>query len=296
MRKQELFLQFFSVYFWQKRGMLCLNRICTAQMPGKEPFMERKHTVRSRLRAHKEALGWGATVLGIAALLALTVWATPDLRQDLLPAYYTAEEAAQLTAEENMAAQPQAGAVLPPAETADTAEVAPVQTQPPAQTDAPSAYPQVPDDTVPVLADPSVSAAIEAAQPPDLLPPVAYTALQRGYGYGYNPNTEDYRFHRGSDLPAAEGTAVAAAVAGTVAEAYEDAYWGGVVVLAHEGGWHTVYRCLAPAVKVGDAVEAGSCIGYVAAAPAEAVQESHLHLELEKDGESRDPAAYLLLE
>ncbi|MBO7667543.1 MAG: M23 family metallopeptidase [Firmicutes bacterium] len=116
-------------------------------------------------------------------------------------------------------------------------------------------------------------------------------AVIRPYGYDFNPNTEDYRFHRGSDLAAAAGRPVFAPAAGTVREAAEDAYWGGVLIIDHEG-WTTVLRCVTPRVESGTRVQAGDFIASVAPAPAEAAEESHFHVEVEREGSSLDPLFY----
>ena len=125
------------------------------------------------------------------------------------------------------------------------------------------------------------------------LPLEGLPSIIRAYGYDYNPNTEDYRFHRGSDLAAAVGTPVYAVADGTVSESGEDSYWGGVVKISHGERWSSIYRCIIPAVAAGSSVKAGDLLGHVTPAPAEAVQESHLHLELELSGESQDAASLL---
>lgn len=127
----------------------------------------------------------------------------------------------------------------------------------------------------------------------ELVMPVNGTIL-RGQGYDYDPTTEDYRFHRGIDLSAAAGDPVFCAAAGKVTAAAEDAFWGGIVVVEHGGGWSSAYRGLEPAVEAGQQVEAGSLLGQVLSTiPAEAAQESHVHVELSLDGDSVDPSAWL---
>jgi len=119
-------------------------------------------------------------------------------------------------------------------------------------------------------------------------------AILRGQGYDYDPSTEDYRFHRGIDLSAAAGDPVFCAAAGKVTAAAEDAYWGGVVVVDHGGGLSSAYRGLEPSVEVGQQLEAGSLLGRVLSTiPAEAAQESHIHVELSLEGDSVDPSAWL---
>ena len=116
-------------------------------------------------------------------------------------------------------------------------------------------------------------------------------AIIRPYGFDFNPNTEDFRFHRGSDLAAAQGQPVFAPAAGTVREAAEDAYWGGLLIIDFDG-WSTVLRCVTPRVEAGTQVQAGDFIASVAPAPAEAAEESHFHVEVESEGESLDPKFY----
>ncbi|MBR5430270.1 MAG: M23 family metallopeptidase [Firmicutes bacterium] len=113
----------------------------------------------------------------------------------------------------------------------------------------------------------------------------------RPYGYDYNPNTEDYRFHRGCDLAAAAGQPLFAPAAGRVSQAEEDGYWGGVVVIDH-GGWSTVLRCVTPRVEAGSTVTAGDFVASAAPAPAEAAEDAHFHLEVEAQGQSLDPARF----
>ena len=118
--------------------------------------------------------------------------------------------------------------------------------------------------------------------------------VQRGHGYDYDPTTEDYRFHKGVDLAAEVGSAVLCAAPGQVTAAAHDAYWGGVVVVDHGGGWSSAYRGLDPDVEVGDQVEAGAILGYVRQnMPAESLQPSHVHVELMLEGDSLDPSLWL---
>ena len=118
--------------------------------------------------------------------------------------------------------------------------------------------------------------------------------LLRGQGYGFDPTTEDYRYHRGADLAAAPGEAVRCAGAGTVREAREDGFWGGLVTVDHGEGWVSVYRGLMPEVSPGQAVEAGTVLGRVReSVPGEAAQDSHVHVELLLEEESQDPALWL---
>ena len=150
-----------------------------------------------------------------------------------------------------------------------------------------------PPDDGEALRDATVAATAEAAVRHFSTPLALPAALLRGHGYGYDVNNEDYRFHAGIDLAADVGTSVYAAAAGTVTEAAADAYWSGVVTVDHGGGWRSVYRCLEPAVRAGESVAAGGLLGQVSPAPAEGAEPTHIHFELELNGESQDPAPWL---
>lgn len=251
-------------------------------------------------REDRERGRWAATFGVIAVLLVLTAYATPGLSGHLLPEWISAEDAEELRLasrqESEQAAQDAQSSVLPENQNAqDMAAQGTQDTQ--AQGGAAQDTQQAEEQQGPTPEALAVLAGGEEIAPEDGMAaafvPVAPLAgslrLQRGYGYDYNPNTEDYRFHRGCDIAAALDDAVLAVAAGTVSEAYADDYWGGVVVLVHEGGWSTLYKCLEPAVAAGEEVAQGALLGHILHAPAEAVQDPHLHLELEFAGESRDP-------
>ena len=146
---------------------------------------------------------------------------------------------------------------------------------------------------------PQGTEAAETAPPEASLPEISLQRLAGGelrvirpYGFDYNPNTEDYRFHRGSDLAASSGQPLFAPAEGTVRQAEEDAYWGGVLVIDFDG-WTGILRCVTPRVEAGAQVRAGDFIASVTPAPAEAAQDSHFHLEIETAGQSLDPARCL---
>ena len=252
-------------------------------------------------RQDKERGRWAATLAVVAVLLAATVYLTPELREDPLPTVTRPGENIS-TADAGQTAGPEQGET--PAAADDSAAG---QTQGGNEATPPQAgneaTPQTGAETTPspdaaaveVLAEPEQpqaedGEALSAAAPAFGMPLAGSLRVSRGYGYEYNPNTEDYRFHRGCDLDAALGSEVRAVAAGEVAEAHMDDYWGGIVIVEHTGGWTTVYKCITPSVTRGDAVQAGDALGAVVNAPAEAVQDPHLHIEVEHAGESRDPA------
>ena len=122
------------------------------------------------------------------------------------------------------------------------------------------------------------------------LTPYAVDAL------AYNQTTRDWRAHKGVDIAAEAGTAVVAAMDGTVYSVYEDETMGMTVVITHDGGYTTYYASLAENVAVtpGDSVSAGHTIGAVGCtALLESAIGDHLHFAVTCGNESVDPAQFL---
>ena len=114
----------------------------------------------------------------------------------------------------------------------------------------------------------------------------------------YNQTTRDWRVHNGVDYAAAEGTQVVAAADGRVTSVYEDDAMGCTVVIRHEGGYTTQYASLSQevAVKPGDQVAMGQCIGYVGdTALVETSYGSHVHFSVAHQNQPMDPAEFLQL-
>ena len=104
-----------------------------------------------------------------------------------------------------------------------------------------------------------------------------------------NPLTQVH--HDGIDIIADKGTPVLAAARGKVLTAEFDAQRGNYVVIAHEGGYSTLYAHLAELlVEAGTLVETGDEIGTVGNTGLST--GPHLHLELHRDGQLLNPADY----
>ena len=115
----------------------------------------------------------------------------------------------------------------------------------------------------------------------------------------YNQTTRDWRVHDGVDLAAETGTPVRAAAAGEVYTVYEDDTMGTTVVIRHKNGYTTRYASLSESVQVepGMQVAAGETIGYVGnTALLESALGDHVHFSVTCNGESVDPAKFLLQE
>ena len=123
--------------------------------------------------------------------------------------------------------------------------------------------------------------------------------IQRDYSMDalqYDQTMSDWRTHDGMDLSAEIGTKVLASRSGTVLRVYSDDLYGTTVVIDHGNGLVLSYANLEqiPTVYEGDAVAAGAVIGSVGdTAKCESLQESHLHLSAELNGESVSPLDYL---
>lgn len=98
-------------------------------------------------------------------------------------------------------------------------------------------------------------------------------------------------FHSGIDIPAPQGTPVAAAKAGTVVEAGYDSARGNYLILDHGDGLTTLYgQCRAVLAQEGDCVATGDIVAEVGATGM--ATGPHLHFEVRQDGEAQNPVAY----
>lgn len=109
----------------------------------------------------------------------------------------------------------------------------------------------------------------------------------------YSETMKDWRTHNGTDIAAPTGCRVVAALDGVITAVYTDPLLGGVVEQEAEG---LVWRyCGLDNIKAeaGQAVEAGDTLGRLETADGESAGESHLHLELLRDGNYLDPESVL---
>lgn len=110
----------------------------------------------------------------------------------------------------------------------------------------------------------------------------------------YSATYGDMRIHSGIDISCEVGTAVSACAKGTVVSVEDSASLGTTVTIDHGNGITVKYSALDKVtVKAQQNVSAGDIIGNVAAVPAECADQSHLHLEVLKNGNSADPLATL---
>lgn len=105
-----------------------------------------------------------------------------------------------------------------------------------------------------------------------------------------------WKTHDGADIAAAEGTAVASCMKGTVKEISDDPLWGVYVIIDHGDGIEGHYCGLAESlnVKAGQEVKMGEIIGQVGnTCEIECKLDPHLHFGITKNGRWIDPIAFV---
>lgn len=111
----------------------------------------------------------------------------------------------------------------------------------------------------------------------------------------YYPTLQEYKCNPSILIQSEEGTDVAAAFSGTVADVYHDAQLGTVVEMSLGNGYEAYYGQLENVdVAVGDTVRQGQIIGTVST-PTRfySIEGSHLNFRVNRDGEPVDPLDYL---
>ena len=116
--------------------------------------------------------------------------------------------------------------------------------------------------------------------------------LTSSFGYRTHPITGKTDFHTGVDLAAPQGTPVAAAWTGVVAETGFNDINGNYVKMIHSGNVCTTYNHLsAISVQTGQRLRRGEVVGLVGSTGIST--GPHLHFELLIDGVRVDPAPAL---
>ncbi|MGL5257607.1 MAG: murein hydrolase activator EnvC family protein [Proteocatella sp.] len=116
--------------------------------------------------------------------------------------------------------------------------------------------------------------------------------ITSGYGSRRDPVNGVSSFHQGLDIAAPKGTAVYAALDGTVIfSGYRNSY-GNVVMINHGGGIVTVYAHNSSLVaRQGQTVKAGDVISRVGSTGYST--GNHLHFEVRKNGSTVNPRGYI---
>lgn len=108
--------------------------------------------------------------------------------------------------------------------------------------------------------------------------------------------TGTWQTHNGVDLSCETGTDVFSVDTGTVKEVCQDALWGYTITIDHNNGVISRYCGLDGSVEVreGDDVQPGQKIGVIGNVPdLESALDTHLHLEIQRNGAYIDPMEYL---
>lgn len=109
-----------------------------------------------------------------------------------------------------------------------------------------------------------------------------------GVGWRQDPFTGEWRFHKGVDLGAPEGTPVASLTRGKVVFSGWQRGYGNTVVIENDTGVRTRYAHLSErGVNAGEEVSKDQVLGKVGSTGR--ATGPHLHLEMEKDGRLVDP-------
>ena len=112
------------------------------------------------------------------------------------------------------------------------------------------------------------------------------TELQYSDTYG------DMRLHKGIDIELPLGSEVTAGAKGTVSEISDDALLGKCVTVEYSGNI-TVKYCGFDTLSVseGESFSAGRVFGTTGTVPSECADNSHIHIEVKKDGKTVEPSS-----
>ena len=166
----------------------------------------------------------------------------------------------------------------------------PQQNVPLKETEKPTATPKADKETV-TQPQQETETATETAQPKFILPVQGTIfAAFSGDELVYNKTMDDWRTHNGIDIRANRDVGVKAGCDATVDKVYKDGMLGWTVELDC-GSFTAKYSGLGDnvMVKEGDRVKQGDTIGVVGEIPLELSEESHVHLEIVKDGRTINP-------
>ena len=113
--------------------------------------------------------------------------------------------------------------------------------------------------------------------------------ITSAFGFRMHPLTGKPDFHTGTDIAAAEGTEILAALGGTVTEVgYNDGY-GNYVEITHSSGLQSYYKhCSEVLMREGDTVTRGQAVALVGSTGVST--GPHLHFELRLNGQFVNPA------
>ena len=123
----------------------------------------------------------------------------------------------------------------------------------------------------------------------NILMPLEKSNITSDYGMRISPISGNWKFHKGIDLGASEGTPVYACKNGKVVVCVKnDKTFGNYIILSHSDGMTSVYAHLSKInVKKDEIIRKGYQIGNVGSTGA--VTGPHLHFEIRKNGIATNP-------
>lgn len=131
----------------------------------------------------------------------------------------------------------------------------------------------------------------DAVSPHNMLMPVM-GRISSMFGNRRHPKTRKLHFHSGIDIVARKGTPIVCSSSGKVSYTGWRRGYGLMVIIDHGNDLQTVYaHCSKVAVKSGQTVNAGQRVAYVGSTGV--ATGSHLHFEVRRSGNVRNPFRYL---
>ncbi len=111
----------------------------------------------------------------------------------------------------------------------------------------------------------------------------------------YFETLKDWRLHKGTDYAADKGQEIYSISDGLVSAVVKNELYGDGVELEYKNGFKATYYGIKPDgnISVGARIKAGDVVGAVTEIPCEKGSESHIHLEMTKDGQYVNPETYL---
>lgn len=269
--------------------------------------MHMKNEEKTPKKKSRDKRGFYVALAICAAAIGIAAWSTYDTMSGFLePADTSAENSAEsaASASEASAAEDDPEAAVSEGHAQGSASEVEVESAAETVTET------EPEESISAAGrnEESAAAPVETEETPEAeetaAEPAGYTVSERfvrPVGTGavivaysdvpvYSETMRDYRVHLGTDYQAEHGETVKAAANGIVKETYTDMLLGNTIVIEH-GDVEIRYCGLGETFLVdpGEVVSAGQDIGSVTAAPFESAMESHLHLEVTKNGEAVDP-------
>ena len=122
--------------------------------------------------------------------------------------------------------------------------------------------------------------------------PIPRGIISSYFGSRKSPITGGHSFHNGIDIAAPHGTDVLASREGIVTRTATDPVYGKYIVIKHDNDYETLYGHLSESfVELHQRVNSGMIIAKVGSTGLST--GPHLHFEIFRDGQSRDPVLLL---